>query len=385
MARPDKTREVIVSWLPASLLEQAQRLCIETGFAIGRLTTSLDATFGAFQRQLQTPPQETAIVLKIGYSHVHLAAIRGQEIVTMRSLLTGSIRELENLLFSGFSLPREEVWMMLDGIKQIEIPAITEAVKTNRLELMTHIGSLFSELRSKKLLSDKSVLYLSNSCVEEPELGQMITERFAIRVESLTGMQNDELSVTPEDKKAVWLSGASQLSVANMVPPVSRRTMHLTLPARLSAVAAILLAVAPLPFLNVVKLKSARQLEATQAKHVATQQLVDDFAKASKEQETLVTLAKEITSDIDKRGLATNLTRHLTEKLPPFSRLERIEVNLKDSKLMITGYTVDTETALRYLDAVKLFAELGEPEITIGDLDSRRIRFDITAPIGKKG
>lgn len=383
--RSDKTREVLVSYLPKQMFADAEKLCRECGISLGRLTTSIDALVGAYHRQLQRPVADTCVILQVGYSHVNILAVKGQEILSIRSLLTGSLRELENLLFSGFSLPKADVWDVISGIKTTGVPAIEEAIRTNRLELMTHIGSVFAELRGKKQISEKSVFYISNSMVEEPQLGMMVSERFGIQVELLAGMHADESVDSPESARAVWLSGAHMPAVANLVPPVSRASIHLAVPVRVAVMAALVLAAAPLPFLNVLKMRSEKELATWQDKHRPIEALETEFKAASAEQAKLVTLASEITADIDRRGFATSLVRHLTEELPPFSRLEKIEVNLKDDILFVNGYTVDAETALRYLDRVKMFAGIGEPEITIGDVDSRRIKFEITARKEKKG
>jgi hypothetical protein len=383
--RADKNREVTVSYLTKSLYEQIESCCRETGLQLGKVSTAIDTLLGAFNRQLQRSVADVCVILQVGYSYVNLLAVKGAEIVTARSLLTGSVRELENLLFSGFSLPKSDVWQMLNGSKPVAVQAIEDTIRTNRLELMTHIGSMFAELRSRKLLTDKSVFYICSSFTEEPQLGMMISERFGISVETLSGLQGNETVESAQDAKGVWLAGSSLPTAANLVPPVSRTAIHLAIPARLAVVAALVLAAAPLPFLNIIKMRSEKELQVWKERHLPIEALENDFKTAAAEQDRLVTLAKEITADIDRRGLATRLTRHLTEKLPPYSRLENLEISLKDNKLSLTGYTVDTETALRYLDTVKSFVELDEPEITVGDLESRRIRFDISAPIGKKG
>lgn len=383
--RPDKTREVLVSYLPRQLLTEAQNLCRDCGFTLGRLTTSIDAMVGAFQRQLQRPVPDTCIVLQIGYSHVNILAVKGQEILSVRSLLTGSLRELENLLFSGFSLPKADVWQIIGGVKASGVPAIEEAIKTNRLELMTHIGSVFAELRGKKQINEKSVFYIAPSMVEEPQLAMMVSERFGIQVEILSGMQGDESADSPESARTVWLSGSLMPSVANLVPPVSRAAAQLALPVRVAVIAAFVLAAAPLPFLNIMKMRSEKELIAWQERHRPIEALEASFKVASAEQAKLVELANEINADIDRRGFATRLVRHLTEELPQFSRLAKLEVNLKDNRVFVNGYTVDAETALRYLDRIKLFDGIGDPEITIGDADGRSIKFEITAVKAEKG
>lgn len=383
--RPDKAREVLVSYLPKQLLTDAKNLCTDCDFLFGRLTTSIDSMVGAFQRQLQRPVAETCIILQIGYSHVNIIAVKNQEILSVRSLLTGSLRELENLLFSGFSLPKEEVWQIISGNKMSGVPAIEDAIRTNRLELMTHIGSVFAELRGKKQISEKSVFYISPSMVEEPQLAMMVSERFGIQVEILSGMQGDELADSPESTRTVWLSGSRMPTVANLVPPTSRAAAQLTVPPRTALMAALVLAIAPLPFLNIIKKGSEQELRTWHERHRPIEALEAGFKAATAEQTKLAELAKEINADIDRRGFATKLIRHLTEELPQFSRLEKIEVNLKDDRLFVNGYTVDTETALRYLDRVKLFEDIGELEITFGDVESRRIRFEISAAKKVKG
>ena len=96
----------------------------------------------------------------------------------------------------------------------------------------------------------------------------------------------------------------------------------------------------------------------------------------------MVNLAKEINTDIEKRGISSRIARSLTEDLPISTRLENFQVDYISGKITVIGYTVDAESAIRYLDTVKSCDELSKAEIVISDLESRRIKFTITALIG---
>lgn len=382
--REDKTRDVLVSYLPKVLYDEAKNLCQATGMSMGRLATSADTLFGTLERQRQGPSPDTCIVLQIGYSRVHMLAVRGVQIISARTLLTGCVRELENALLANFSLPRENTHALLNGSMVTDIPAIEDAIRDNRKELMTYVGSLLSELRGKKLISETSIVYMNNSVVAEPQLASVIAERFGISVEYLTGMLDDEFVEAQEHAQAIWLCGAVMPMVTNLAPTVSGAAKHLAVPPRLGVIAALVLAAAPLPFLNILKMRSERELSMWKERHLPVESIDQGFKAATMEQERLAFLAKEITADIDRRGFATRLARHITEELPPYSRLETVEVDLVAGRLLVVGFTVDAETALRYLDRIKAFPDLNQPELSLGDVESRRIKFEISATVVKK-
>lgn len=381
----DKSRDVLASFVPKDYLVRIKTLCQNIGMTLGRLVTSADAVFGALERQLQGPVASTCLLLQVGYARVHLLAVRGTEVISTRTMLTGSIRELENTLSASTAVTREDTYAVLSGAIPADNEFLDEIIRSNRRDFLTHVGSLISELRGKKLLDEHSMIYVNHSMVAEPALLYLIGERFGLPVVELTGLSENESYVSKEHGSAAWLLGASVPHTTNHAPVLSKAAQQLMLPPRVTVFAALVLAAAPIPFLNILKMRAEFIRNEWEKRHKPVETIENGFQQAALEQDRLVALAREITADIDRRGFATRLTRHIIEKIPDYCRLEKIETDFNNGRLFVQGFSVDAETALRYFDQIKTFAGLESHELSLLDVESRRIQFEITAKMLKKG
>ena len=375
-------RDVAVSYATKSIIDNIKNLCEASSVKLGKVTTLPESLFGSLRRQFGNLGNNVNLCIQIGFSKVYIIIFKGAEIISVRTLLTGSLRELESVLFAGYSLVREEARAMISGHHPNPVPAILDTIKENRLDLITHLGGIFAELRTKKLLTQESKVYLSYNVIDEPTLTQMIGDRFDIPVQIITGMEADESGEKYEDYPAVWLCGASDALVSNLVPPVKVNIGSLFFNPVTAVIVAIAVTCIPYPMLQNKKSAISNELAELKKKHEPIEQLVKDFKAQAERQTKLVALASQINTDIEKRGISARIARHVTENLPESTRLEVLEVNYKEAKLKVVGYTIDPESALQYLDRIKECDELTKPEIVISDLESRRIKFTITALIG---
>ena len=375
-------RDVAVSYATKSIIDNIKNLCEASSVKLGKVTTLPESLFGSLRRQFGNLGNNVNLCIQIGFSKVYIIIFKGAEIISVRTLLTGSLRELESVLFAGYSLVREEARAMISGHHPNPVPAILDTIKENRLDLITHLGGIFAELRTKKLLTQESKVYLSYNVIDEPALTQMIGDRFDIPVQIITGMEADESGEKNEDYPAAWLCGASDALVSNLVPPVKVNIGSLFFNPVTAVIVAIAVTCIPYPMLQNKKSAISNELAELKKKHEPIEQLVKDFKAQAERQTKLVALASQINTDIEKRGISARIARHVTENLPESTRLEVLEVNYKEAKLKLVGYTVDPESALQYLDRIKECDELTKPEIVISDLESRRIKFTITALIG---
>ena len=376
-------RDITTSYVKISTVENIKNLCLAASVNLGKITTLPDSLFGALKRQFNKKyGNEVNICIQIGFSKVYIIIFKGNDILSVRTLLTGSLRELENILFAGYSLVREDARLMISGRHQEPVPAILETIKENRLELITHLGGIFAELRTKKLLDQKSKVYLSYNIIDEPMLTNMISDRFDIEVNVITGLESDEKCEKYEDYPAVWLCGALNSDVPNLIPPKKISIGNLFYNPVVAILIAVLATAVPYPLLKKQEANISQELNELKEKHQPIEQLLNSFKEMSDYQAKLVNLAKEINTDIEKRGISSRIARSLTEDLPISTRLENFYVDYKSGKITIIGYTVDAESAIRYLDTVKSCDELSKAEIVISDLESRRIKFTITALIG---
>lgn len=375
-------RDVAVSYATKSIIDNIKNLCEASSVKLGKVTTLPESLFGSLRRQFGNLGNNVNLCIQIGFSKVYIIIFKGAEIISVRTLLTGSLRELESVLFAGYSLVREEARAMISGHHPNPMPAILDTIKENRLDLITHLGGIFAELRTKKLLTQESKVYLSYNVIDEPALTQMIGDRFDIPVQIITGMEADESGEKYEDYPATWLCGASDALVSNLVPPVKVNIGSLFFNPVTAVIVAIAVTCIPYPMLQNKKSAISNELAELKKKHEPIEQLVKDFKAQAERQTKLVALASQINTDIEKRGISARIARHVTENLPESTRLEVLEVNYKEAKLKVVGYTIDPESALQYLDRIKECDELTKPEIVISDLESRRIKFTITALIG---
>lgn len=375
-------RDVAVSYATKSIIDNIKNLCEASSVKLGKVTTLPESLFGSLRRQFGNLGNNVNLCIQIGFSKVYIIIFKGAEIISVRTLLTGSLRELESVLFAGYSLVREEARAMISGHHPNPVPAILDTIKENRLDLITHLGGIFAELRTKKLLTQESKVYLSYNVIDEPALTQMIGDRFDIPVQIITGMEADESGEKYEDYPATWLCGASDALVSNLVPPVKVNIGSLFFNPVTAVIVAIAVTCIPYPMLQNKKSAISNELAELKKKHEPIEQLVKDFKAQAERQTKLVALASQINTDIEKRGISARIARHVTENLPESTRLEVLEVNYKEAKLKVVGYTIDPESALQYLDRIKECDELTKPEIVISDLESRRIKFTITALIG---
>ena len=376
-------RDITTSYVKVSTIENIKNLCLASSVELGKITTLPDSLFGALKRQYnQTFGNEVNICIQIGFSKVYIIIFKGNDILSVRTLLTGSLRELENILFTGYSLVRNEARLMISGRHKEPVPAILDTIKENRLELITHLGGIFAELRTKKLLDQKSKVYLSYNIIDEPMLTTMISDRFDIEVNVVTGLESDEKCDKYEDFPAIWLCGAVNPDVPNLIPPKKISIGNLFYNPISAILIAVLVTAVPYPLLKKQEADISKELNELKVKHQPVEQLLKTFKEKAEYQIKLVNLAREINSDIEKRGISSRIARSLTEDLPISTRLENLYVDYKSGKLTVIGYTVDAESAIRYLDTVKACDELTKAEIVISDLESRRIKFTITALIG---
>ena len=286
------------------------------------------------------------------------------------------------MLFAGYSLSKEDSRLMISGRHPQPVPVILDTIKENRLDLITHLGGIFAELRTKKLLDPNSQVFLSYNIIDEPMLTNMISERFDIKVNIITGMEEEEKCEKYEDYPAVWLCGSDNINVPNLIPPVKISVSSFIFNPITAVIIAIIMVLVPLPILKVHNQRIVNELEKLKVESFEKEKLLSDYKDLDLKSEKLKELTKSINDDIEKRGISSKIARALSENLPQSTRLEKIDVDYKTGRISIVGYTIDAESALLYLDRVKACKELTNPEIIISDLETKRIKFTITALIG---
>ena len=376
-------RDITASYAKLSTIDSIKNLCLESNVKLGKISTLPDSLLGAIYRQYKkNSNKEVNICIHIGYSKVSIIIFKGTEILSVRNLLTGSIRELESVLFAGYSLSKEDTRLMISGRHPQPVPAILDTIKDNRLDLITHLGGIFAELRTKKLLDPKSEVFLSYNIIDEPLLTNMIGERFDIKVNIITGLEDEEKCEKYEDYPAVWLCGSDSLTVPNLIPPVKISVFSFIFNPVTAVIIAILMTIVPLPILNLQKQLVVTELDKLKLESFDKEKLLNDYKALDLQSNNLKNLTKDINQDLDNRGMSSDIARQLSKKLPQSTRLESLQLDYKIGRIIIVGYTVDAESALLYLDKVKACEALTNPEIIISDLETRRIKFTITALIG---
>lgn len=298
-------------------------------------------------------------------------------------MLTGSLRELENILFSAYSIVKEDAWLMLRGMHQQPVQVIEDTITNNRLDLLARIGGFIAELRGNKLVSESSKIYVSYSQIEEQHFTAMIYDRFGIDTLKLTGMLIDERGEDHNAEAATWLSGAHMPNAQNVTEPLHSKAFQIKANPRLVIMCAVVFSLTPIVMLRLANAKLDTHVHAIKSKYSMVENLRDEIKKAGEDQAKVLASSGIVRVELEKRGYITKITRHITENLPETARLETLDLNVKDRKITIAGFAVDTETALKYLDRLKDHPELGKPDIQVDTNDPVRVRFTINIPIGK--
>ena len=250
------------------------------------------------------------------------------------------------------------------------------------MELLTHLGGIFAELRMKRLLENTSKVFISYNVINEPSLSELISNRFDINVCPVTGLEEDESCSKDDVYQVSWISGAYFSKVTNLVPPKQIKISEFFFKPINIILLSVFVSLIPLPILMNQKKQLEREFEMLNAEHLKAKGIIQEIEKLKKDKEDFDLVVRDISPDLDNNGISTLLAMHVTECLPESTRLESLDVDLKFNKLELTGYTVDAESVLRYLDNLKKYNEILQPDISITDLESRRIKFVITASIG---
>lgn len=379
----DGTRKVAVSYVPKATTLEIEKIMVDKNYPLAKITTNLDALLGAFERTIEQPAGNCDLVIHIGYSRVHLLAIKGHRIVQQRSLLTGSLRELENILFSAYSIVKEDAWLMLRSMHQQPVQVIEDTITNNRLDLLARIGGFIAELRGNKLVSETSKIFVSYSLIEEVNFTAMLFDRFGLETLKLTGMVMDERGEDHNDEAAAWLSGAHMPIAKNVTETLHSKAFQIKANPRLVIMCALVFSLTPLIMLRLANARLDIHINAIKSKYSMVENLRDEIKKAGEDQAKVLASSGIVRVELEKRGYITKITRHITETLPETARLETLDLNVKDRKITLSGFTVDTETALKYLDRLKDHPELGKPDIQVDTNDPVRVRFTINIPIGK--
>ncbi len=377
--------DYIVSYIKKSLIENIKNLCDETKVKLGKISTLPDTLFGALNRQFKIN-DGVNICIQVRLRNVFVIIFRGDELISVRSFLTGNYRDLEKRLTDVYSLTPENAKLMVSGYHPEPNQAIQYAIKENRLQFITNLGGIFAELRTKRLLTNSSELYLAFDVVHEPQLTSMISERFDIKVNLVSGLENDEKYVDYQDYYATWLCGASNKIVPNLIPnkKISFRSIVFH-PATIIFIA-VLINLLPRALMSIQDRYTKNKLLKIRAEYKQNQidELLRELDELSKTKEEYEANFKEIMPDIERSGIASRLAIEILDNLPELTRLDSMFVDIKSNRITLVGYTVDTETALVYLDNIKTCKEIEDAEISISDFESKRIKFVINGTISAK-
>lgn len=377
----NQKREITVSYIKQSTLDNIKLLCQTIDYKLGKITTLPDSLLGSIHRQYKNIGKEVNICIQIGFSRVNILIFRGNNLISVRTLLTGCLRELESELFTEYSLVREEIRLLISGKHPQPVEVVMNSIRENRLELLTHLGGVFAELRIKKMLDANSQVFLSYDIIDEPMLTGLIADRFDIKVNIITGIEQDENCEKYEDYPVCWLCGSSSNNAVNLIPPKKITFDSLFINPKVVIISSILITILPLPTIYFQRENLIKEVNFLREKQKNVQNIIDDVNSLKTSFAQIESSTKVIQDELSNRGISTRITKHLTENLPEHTRLESLGIDFKTKKLNIVGYTVDAESTLRYLDSIKTCKELNDADIAISDLETRRIKFVITANI----
>lgn len=377
-----RNREYLVSYVNKALLHRMTETLSEIGFSVNRVCTALEAMIGAHLHQTQGAGEGPVCLLMLGYSTVNMVVAKGPDIVAVRTSLTGSIKELEMRLMTALKLKQEQVEACLANTGVELDPHTVEIIQQNERELLARITPFFAYIRSLGQDAGSQNIQLVFPYLDIPSMRGMLEQTFRTTAHTLVGGRETEPSRLKELAQVGWLRGVIGEEAISLVPPRAP-FFRFALTPRLAAMFVIFFLFAPLGILRLNKALIQQHAESLKLKNEDVRPLIE---QAKLNQGMVSELAQKtavISRELANRPVAAAVFGNLVNSLQGDLRLEKIQMIPLTGQLTVTGLAIDTETGLRYWDAVQKIQGFKDVKIAFPDGSRDGAQgFSITATVG---
>lgn len=373
---------VAISYCPKETIRNLTALYKASGIKMGRLTTASDCLLGTLQRQFPKIKNDTVnLVIQVAYSNVIFMITQGYTPIRVEALFTGNLYDLETRLVNTFGIEPIEALRTIHSPSTSGYDGAANIVNTDRMELITRLGGLISELRGTNLLSNDSKIYVSYPIINEPELSYSVSERFGFEVVQLTGLKENEPISTNDTLNHAWLVGTDYNGIPDIYAENKEHTGHLETKEKLMWVIIALCVILPIIITKYELYKTDKGIKDIQANYNEMLQLKEELQNTKEERRQNLNSIKGILKDLDVRGEFTKSLRFMVEKMPEECRLESISFNKQKKETTLSGYALDRETALRDMDILSSLKNFKKIQIFYDEEKINEIKFHMIIPL----
>lgn len=375
------SRELMVSYIQKSFFSRLQQIFQEEGYTLNRVTNIVETMIGAYQNN-QASKSELVCLLAIGYMNISMVVLKNRKPVAVRTTLTGSVKEIETRLMSVLKLNKAAVDDLLSGKTPADQESI-ELIQQNERELLSRISPFFAFIRSLDSKASSFEILLTMPYIYLPGLPSLLEQNFQAKVLPLETPY--KIKNAPEAAKAdiSWLSGATHRNTLSFTP-VRHEFLRFTLTAKLAWMFIVFFMLAPLGMARVSKIHSENRIMALKSQYSEVESLYrlaeDNQASFGR----LQAAGELIAAQTGTRKSLLPIIKKLCDLVNDELKLERVNLNVLQNQLTITGLAIDNETALKFWDTLEKSGETANVRINFGEKVNQVFpKFTINAELRK--
>ncbi|HNV71786.1 MAG TPA: hypothetical protein PKO06_18925, partial [Candidatus Ozemobacteraceae bacterium] len=378
-----KNREYLVSYVNRIFVNRLQSLFESLGFTLNRVTTGIEALIGAWSRQPKARTERQVCLISLGYTSVNMAILRDGQVTAVRTSLSGALKEVELRLMTSLKLKQNEVDDLLTGVAAQADQHSIEIIQQNQRELLARITPFFAYIRAKEKEQGEQTIYLSMPYLEVTGIKPLLEETFKMPVQVLTAGAKTDGAPAPGLADGAWLAGALEKGLISLVegrPPFLRFTMT----PRLAMMFMVFFLIAPLAFVRVNRSAIYHQTEALKRENEQFRPIFEQARLNRQQFERLAALGEVAQREMTGQVLLAPIIADVAKSLSGEIRLDKVQMSAANRSLMLNGFSIDTETALRFWDSLQKLTALQDVKISFSETSSQGATgFNVTATLKK--
>ncbi len=376
-----KTREYLVSHVNRIFVNRLQSLFESLGFTLNRVTSGIEALIGAYLRQPKPRAEKQVCLISLGYTSVNMAILRDGQVTAVRTSLSGALKEVELRLMTSLKLKQNEVDDLLTGIAAQADQHSIEIIQQNQRELLARITPFFAYIRAKEKEQGEQTIWLCMPYLEVTGIKPLLEETFKMPVQTLTAGAKTDGPPAPGLADGSWLAGVLEKGLVSLVegrPPFLRFTMT----PRLAVMFMIFFLIAPLAFVRVNRSAVYHQTEALKRENEQFRPILEQTRLNRQQFERLTALGEVAKREMNGQILLAPVIADLAKSLSGEIRLEKVQMSAANRTLAMNGFSIDTETALRFWDSLQKQPALQDVKISFSETSAQgAVGFNVLATL----